>query len=106
MVSTAPSSWKASRRCGDVVGHEDMLGENLVHAPDGWQNVRAGIGDAEDIQQLLDGSILAALAVHGDENGIRFEFFEALDQMLVDVDAVDGVTELLQGLFHPDAGLE
>src|SRR5262249_40065716 len=50
---------------------QQVLGQHLVHRAHAGEWGGAGVGDAEDLEQLLDSAVLAAGAVQHDERGLR-----------------------------------
>ncbi len=65
-----------------------------------------GEGDAEDFEQLLSGSVLAARAVHGDEGDVGPLGAQALDQIAVGFQRQHLVAEPPEGVFDPGAGAQ
>ena len=73
----APSSRNAVSRERVEVGRRDagvahrVLGEHLVHAADAGRRAGAGVGEAEELEQLLHRAVLAVAAVQRDEGDVR-----------------------------------
>ena len=67
---------------------------------------RAGVRDAEDLEQLLDGAVLAVAAVQRDERDVGRELAQPGDEVVADVDAVDLVAEALQRVLDARARLQ
>ena len=80
-----------------------VLRLHLVHAARAGRRAGPGEGDAEDLQQLLHRSVLAAHAVHGDEGDVGALRHQALDQVGADVDRQHLVAEPLQRVLDPRA---
>ncbi len=83
-----------------------MLGHHLVHAADAGRDPGPGVGDAEDLQQLLGGAVLTARAVHGDEGDVGPLGAQLLDQVGADVERQDLVAESPQRVLDPSAGAQ
>ena len=97
---------------GDPVGGRDaglahpVLGLDLVHAEHAGGDARTGVGDAEQLEQRLDGPVLAAGAVEGDEGDLGPLPLEPGDELLVGVDRDDVVAELGERVLDPRARLQ
>ena len=92
---------------GGEAGELDrVLALHLVHAARAGRGARTGEGDAEDLQQLLHGSVLAADAVHRDEGHVGPLGAQALDQVGADVDRQHLVAEPLQRVLDPRPGAQ
>ena len=106
-ASAAPNSRKAvwlkanQSGVGSPVSRDRVLGQDLVHAAGAGGGAGTGEGDAEDLQQLLHGAVLAADAVHGDEGDVGPLGDQALDQVGADVDRQHLVAEPLQRVLDP-----
>ena len=109
-VSLAPSSRNAASLkawnggVGMPSAQQQVLGEHLVHALDAGQHPRTRVRQAQDLQQLLHRAVLAALAVHGDEDAVGPRLHQATHQRLVYVDAGDPVPPRLQRPDDPPPG--
>ena len=57
-------------RGGQVVQAEDLLGLGLVHGQRRGQHARAGVGDAQHLEQPLDAAVLAVAAVQRQERDV------------------------------------
>ena len=75
-ASAAPSSRKAvalkanQSGVGIPSGAHLVLGQDLVHAANAGGDAGAGVGEAEDLEQLLGRAVLAIGAVQGDEGDV------------------------------------
>ena len=67
---------------------------------------RGGVRDADQLEQLLDGPVLAAAAVQGDERDVRALGLQAVDEVGADVDRQHLVPEPRQRVLHPRAGAQ
>ncbi len=77
---------------------------SIERAQDG--GVGAGEGDAEQLEQLLHGPVLAADAVHGDEGDLGPLGAQAFHEVGADVDRDDLVAEPFERVLDPGAGAE
>ena len=108
----APSSRNAVSRERVEVGRGDagvahrVLGEHLVHAADAGGRAGAGVGEADELEQLLHGAVLAAAAVQRDERDVGARRLEPLDEVGADVDARHLVAEPLERVLHLGAGAQ
>ena len=93
------------RRRDPRVAHR-VLGEHLVGRADAGRHARAGVGDADDLQQLLHGPVLAVAAVQRDERDIGRVRGQAVEQVRSDVDRDDPVAEALKRLLDARPRLE
>ena len=66
----------------------------------------AGVGDPEQLEQRLDGPVLAARSVQGDEGDVGALLLEPADEALVGVDRDDLVAECRDRLLDPRARLQ
>src|SRR3954451_6564978 len=80
-----------------------MLGQHLVHRAGAGEHAGAGVGDPQDLEQLLHGAVLAVAAVHGDERGVRTSGAQLVDQVGADVDRHDLVAQPLERVLDPRA---
>ena len=80
-----------------------MLGENLVGAERAGGDARPGEGDADDLQQLLRGAVLAAAPVQGDEGDVGLLGEQPLYQVAAGVERDDLVAEPRQRVLDPRA---
>ena len=87
-----------------VVNHQ--LGQGLVHGHGGSGDVGTDIGNAGQLQQALDGAVLAVFAVHHGEDHI-----DALPDHTVVLEAEQALapdggngTPAVGGIVHPGAG--
>ena len=69
------------RRRGDALLGEEVLGDRLVPRQRARHHAGPGVGDAEELQQLLDGAVLAVLAVQRDVGGVGALASERRDQV-------------------------
>ncbi len=65
-----------------------------------------GVGDAEDLEQLLHRAVLAVAAVHRHEGGVRRGLAQPGDQVEPGVDRHDLVAEALERVLDPRAGAQ
>jgi len=63
-----------------------VLGQCLVHAAHAGRHAGAGVGDVEDLEQLLDRAVLATGPVQGDEGGVGALSDQPLDKVGADVE--------------------
>ena len=91
---------------GDAGLADRVLGEDLVDAAGAGRGAGAGEGDAEDLQQLLGGAVLAAGAVHRDEGDVGALGLEPPHQVGADVDRQHLVAEPLERVLDPGAGAQ
>ena len=82
------------------------MASDLVDAARAGGDPGPGEGDAEDLQQLLDGAVLAAAAVHGDEGDVGPLGDQPLDQVAAGVERHDLVAEPLERVLDPGAGAQ
>ena len=82
--------------CGDARLDEQVLGEDLVDRADAGEDPRAGVRDPEDLEELLDGAVLAVPPVERDERGVGRRGTQALDQVGPHVDRDNLVAEALE----------
>ena len=59
----------------------ELLEDVLVEAAAGGVDVRAGVRHAEDLEQVLERSVLAAAAVHCDEHEVRPKLADAAHEV-------------------------
>ena len=83
-----------------------VLGDDLVHAADAGGRARAGVGEADEVEQLLDRAVLAAAAVQRHERDVRARLLEPVDEVRADVDHVHVVAEPLQRVLDLRARAE
>src|SRR5262249_49962469 len=91
---------------GDARLAHRMLGQHLVDAAGAGRGGGAGEGDAEDLEQLLGGAVLAAGAVHRDEGDVGTGGFEPPHEGGADVDRERRVPEPLEPVLDPGAGAQ
>ena len=97
---------------GDPVRRRDadrthpVLGLDLVHAEDAGADPGAGVGNPEQLEQRLDGPVLAARSMQGDEGDVGVLLLEPGDEPLVGVDRDDVVAECGDRLLHPRPRLQ
>ena len=78
------------RRRNPRLAHE-VLGEHLVHAAHAGGDSGPGVGDPEQLEQLLHGPVLPVTAVHRDEGDVRLGVAQSRDEVGARVDRRDGV---------------
>ena len=76
---------RAPGRRGDPLGDQQALGRHLVEAERGGQQVTAGVGEAEQLADALDGPVLAEAAVDGDEDAVVAARLERRPELGVDL---------------------
>ena len=67
---------------------------------------RRGVGDADELEQLLDRAVLAAAAVQGDERDVGTLGLQAVDEVRADVDRQHVVPEPRERVLDPGAGAQ
>ena len=108
-ASAAPSSLNAASLKAKKSGvgmprvAEGVLGQHLVGAAHARADARAGVGDAEDLEQLLHRAVLAVAAVQRDERRVGLELAQARDEVVADVEAEHLVAEALERVLDPRA---
>ena len=91
-ASPAPSSLKAislkakKSGVGRPSSTQHVLRQHLVHAAHAAEHARAGVGHADDLQQLLHRAVLAAAAVQCDERDIGLARAQVVEERSADVD--------------------
>ena len=70
-----------------------MLSGDLVHAESAGGDPGAGVGQFEDLEQLLDGAVLTPRAMQSDEDDVGTLLAEPANEVLAHVDADGVVTE-------------
>ncbi len=63
-----------------------------------------GVRDAEDLEQLLDGAVLAVAAVQGEKRDVGLVASQPRDQVRPDVDGQRLMAETLERLLDAAAG--
>ncbi len=87
-----------SVRDRDARPAEHRLGEVLLDGERGRQHPGMRVGDADDLQNALDGAVLARPAVQEIERNVGFERLQHAGDVTADVDAGQPVILLLQDI--------
>ncbi len=85
---------------------QQLLGEHLVPGERAGSRPRTGVAEAEGLEQLLHGAVLAVAAVQHHEHDIGRAITQPPDQIVADVDARRRMAEPRQGVLHARAGHE
>jgi hypothetical protein len=85
---------------------QQVLGEDLVHRPDAGRDSGAGVGETEDLEQLLHRPVLAVAAVHRDERHVGALLPQPPDQVPASVDRDHVVAEPLERVLDAGAGAQ
>jgi hypothetical protein len=80
---------------------QEVLGEHLVPAAHAGQHAGPGIGDAEDLEQLLHRPVLAVAPVKGDPGRLGGGGPQAGEEVRAHVHRDHVVAEALQRVLHP-----
>jgi len=95
---------------GDAVEVKELLGEDLVHREGTGEDAGAGVGDAGDVQQSLNGAILAEGSVESNEdevNGVAAEEADEIwNEVAGEVNEENFVTDLAKGGGHGISGAQ
>ena len=83
-----------------------VLGEHLVGGPRAGRGPGARVRHAGDLEQLLDGAVLAVASVHRHERHVRPRLAQARHQVRGDVDPHHVVPEPLERVLHARAGAQ
>jgi len=82
---------------------EQVLGQDLVDRAHAGEDARPGVGDAEDLEELLHSAVFTVAAVQCHERGIRRGGAQALDQVGAGIDGDDVVPQALERVLNPGA---
>ena len=83
-----------------------MLREHLVHAAHARRRSRRGVWNADELEDLLHGPVLAVASVHRDERHVGPRIGQPIDEVRPDVDRDHLVAETLQRVAHARAGAQ
>jgi hypothetical protein len=83
-----------------------VLGGDLVDRASAGRDAGAGVGDVQDLEDLLDGAVLAADPVQGDEGDLRALGLQGRDQAGADIDREHVVTERSERVLDPRAAAQ
>src|SRR5262249_51654010 len=79
---------------GQVVQAEQLLCLALVHRESGGEDIRAGVGNAEHLEEALDAAVLAPAAVESDERDFDVFLAKRDVDVAIDIDGDSVVTAL------------
>ena len=85
------------RRRRNALGEEEPLREVLVPREHAREHARAGVGDLEELEQLLDHAVLAELAVQRDVDRVRPLGAQRVDELGDEVEREHAVAARLEG---------